>query len=120
MQTPAKHSPPLQALPSSRSGLLHVPVEGLQAPSAWHSSAAVQTTRSIGEHTPSEHASSVVQGSPSSQVLPTLIAKQLVLQQSASDALPSSQVSPASATPLPQLLAVSVKLPLPPMRLTNR
>lgn len=70
--TPALHVPPVHALPSWRGIIEHVPVEGPQTPAVWHSSSATQLL-AAPRQTPARQLSAVVQGSPSSQDMPSAL-----------------------------------------------
>ena len=60
--------PSLQALPLALLGLLQTPVLGLQVPTSWHWSLALQVLAVPPLHTPESHFSPVVHAFPSSQV----------------------------------------------------
>ena len=60
----------LHAVPSGFAGLLHRPVAGLQVPTSWHWSLAVQTTGFDPVHVPLWHASVCVQALPSLHAVP--------------------------------------------------
>src|SRR5439155_1006921 len=77
-QTPAAQwSPGVQAVPSSqavpsgRAGFEHVPVAGLQVPTAWHGSSAVQTIGFVPVQVPPVQVSVCVHASASSQAVPS-------------------------------------------------
>ena len=63
--------PSLQGAPSDLTGLLQVPVAGLQVPAAWHWSEGVHTSGSAPTQTPPWQVSVRVQALPSSQLLPS-------------------------------------------------
>src|SRR3989441_1252658 len=60
----------LQLVPLGLAGLLQTPVAGLQAPTAWHWSAAVHTTGLAPTQMPASQASVCVQALPSSHGAP--------------------------------------------------
>jgi len=62
--------PSLHVVPSAAFGFEHVPVDGLHVPTAWHWSAATQTTGLAPVHVPLSHVSVCVQALPSLQVVP--------------------------------------------------
>src|SRR5438132_1690791 len=62
--------PSSQGAPSSLGGLLQMPVAGLQAPAAWHWSAAVQATGLAPTQAPASQVSVCVQAMPSLQGAP--------------------------------------------------
>src|SRR2546428_548263 len=66
--------PSLQGAPSDLTGLLQVPVAGLQVPAAWHWSEAVHTTGFVPTHAPAGQVSVRVQALPSSQGAPSALA----------------------------------------------
>src|SRR5207249_6719656 len=66
--------PSLQALPLAFAGFEHVPAAGLQLPTTWHWSEAVQTTGLLPVQTPLWQVSVCVQALPSLQVLPLVFA----------------------------------------------
>jgi hypothetical protein len=71
-QTPPKHSPSEQGVPSGLGWLEQVPVVGPHT-SSWHSSVAGgQTTGTKPVQTPPLHTSVIVQALPSSQVVPSV------------------------------------------------
>jgi hypothetical protein len=61
---------PEHVVPSATVGFEHAPVDGLQAPTAWHWSLAVQVTGFDPTHAPVSHWSVCVQAFPSLQVVP--------------------------------------------------
>src|SRR5439155_815016 len=63
-------SPSSQGAPLGLAGLLQTPVAGLQAPTAWHWSAAVHTTGLAPTQAPAAQVSVRVQASPSSHGAP--------------------------------------------------
>src|SRR5207249_3335841 len=63
-------SPSSQGAPLGLAGLLQTPVAGLQAPTAWHWSAAVHTTGLAPTQMPAAQVSVCVQALPSSQGAP--------------------------------------------------
>src|SRR5437773_1671653 len=106
----------VQALPSSHgaplglAGLLQTPVAGLQAPTAWHWSAAVHVTGLAPTQMPASQASVCVQALPSSHGAPSSLAGLLQppdagLQTPAvgpwSEAVPTTGVAPTQ-TPASQ------------------
>jgi hypothetical protein len=60
----------LQLMPSSASGLEHLPVAELQVPATWQSSNAMQTTGLLPMQEPFWQVSVCVQAFPSSQRVP--------------------------------------------------
>src|SRR5690606_10946981 len=64
-------TPSSQAEPSGFSGSEHNPVAGSQTPSTWHVLRAPQTIGAPPTHAPAWQLSSVVQASPSLQVVPS-------------------------------------------------
>jgi hypothetical protein len=62
--------PSLQAVPLGKAGLEQVPVAGLQVPTPWHWSLAVQTTGFDPVQTPAWQVSFCVQALPSLQAVP--------------------------------------------------
>src|SRR5205814_930567 len=66
--------PSSHGAPSSLAGLLQMPDAGLQAPTAWHWSAAVHTTGFAPTQMPAAQASVCVQALPSSQGAPSGLA----------------------------------------------
>ncbi len=76
-QTPAvqvspalQNTPSSQTVPSPTAGSLQTPVPGLQVPTAWHWSLAVQTTELAPVHVPAWQVSVWVHASLSSQLVP--------------------------------------------------
>jgi hypothetical protein len=65
------HSPSGHAVPSGAVGFEHMPVAGSQTPPTWHASIGMQTRCPLPVQTPLWQASFVVQGLPSSQVVPS-------------------------------------------------
>ena len=63
-------SPSLQDVPSGLGGLEHIPVDGLQVPTLWHWSEAVQTTGLAPVQVPDWQVSVWVHKSPSLQGVP--------------------------------------------------
>jgi len=61
--------PSEHAVPFGAGGFEHVPVTGLQVPTPWHWSRAVQRT-GVPAHIPAWHVSPVVQALPSLQIVP--------------------------------------------------
>src|SRR5438128_1184987 len=66
--------PSLQGAPSALAGLLQTPVAGLQAPAAWHWSAAVHQTGLPPTQMPAAQVSVCVQALPSLQGAPSALA----------------------------------------------
>ncbi len=62
--------PSLQGAPLDLTGLLQVPVAGLQVPAEWHWSEAVHTTGFVPTQAPAWQVSLCVQSLPSSQGAP--------------------------------------------------
>src|SRR4051812_1510736 len=64
----------LHAVPSGFTGLLHTPVIGLHAPTAWQASCAAQVTGLLPVHTPAWQVSVWVQALLSLHALPSAFA----------------------------------------------
>lgn len=71
---PLMHVPPEQGVPSGLFGVEQIPVDGLQVPTSWHSSLALQTTGVPLVQTPPWQVSLSVQASPSEQAEPSAFA----------------------------------------------
>jgi hypothetical protein len=64
----------VQGVPSTRGGLLHVPVAGLHTPGVWHWSPSGHVTDGPPRQTPARQASDWVQAFPSEQDVPSVAA----------------------------------------------